>query len=144
MAIKLHLEGFDELLAKIEQAGGTIDGAVETCMRKSAGIMEAEIKAEMSKSGVDSGLVSAMPPYSIEREGNRISARVGYKKGTYDPENLSDGYKVVFLNYGTPRRSKHGKIAPLGFIQRAKKSAAKKIKKQQEETLTDILEDLEG
>lgn len=80
-----------------------------------------------------------MPPPQITIDGNRYSAAVGYKKGSYDPSAPSDGYKVVFLNYGTPRRTKHGKVAARGFIQKAKKNASKQIKKAQKETLEKIL-----
>jgi hypothetical protein len=67
-------------------------------------------------------------------------ARVGYKKGAYNPNDISDGYKVVFSNYGTPKRSKHGKIEAKGFIDRAQKNARKRIKKAQKEALEKILE----
>lgn len=139
MSIKLQLEGFDELLKKIEKAGGSIDASAETCIKKSANIMEAELKTQMSKAGVDSGLINKMPAPTIEKEGNRITARVGYKKGAYNPNDPSDGYKVVFLNYGTPKRKKHGKIKARGFIAKAKNKARPQIKRQQEETLNDIL-----
>lgn len=139
MSIKLQLDGFDELLKKIEKAGGSIDAAAETCIKKSANIMEAELKTQMSKADVDSGLINQMPAPTIEKEGNRITARVGYKKGAYNPNNISDGYKIVFLNYGTPKRKKHGKIKARGFIAKAKNKARPQIKKQQEETLNEIL-----
>lgn len=136
----LQLEGFDDLLKQIEKAGGSIDRAADSCLRQSANIVEAELKAQMQAAGVDADLINAMPPPTIEVEGNRYRAAVGYKKGSYDPSNPSDGYKVVFLNYGTPRRTKHGKVAARGFIQAAKKKARPKIKKAQRETLDKILE----
>lgn len=150
MAIKLKLEGFDELLKNIEAAGGTIDKACESAMKQSAQTMQEELKAAMKSANVDAGLIGAMPQFQIEKEGNRISARVGYKKGAYNPADISDGYKVVFLNYGTPYRQSHGKIhegssmkaggsLKLGFIQKAKRSARPKIKKQQKEALEKIL-----
>lgn len=139
MAIKLKLEGFDDLLSEIEKAGGTIDDAAQKCLRKSADIMQDELTAQMQQSNVDSGLINRMPPPEIESAGNRYTARVGYKKGNFDENNPSDGYKVVFANYGTPRRSKHGQQPAKGFIQRAKKKASKKIKKAQAETLNEIL-----
>ena len=142
MSIKLNLNGFDELLSKIEKAGGSIDSAVTTCLKNSASIMEAELKAQMSNAGVDGGLINSMPAPQIEQEGNKITARVGYKKGAYNPRDPSDGYKVVFLNFGTPHRSKHGKVKARGFIAKAKKNAKKQIKKQQEQTLNEILRGL--
>lgn len=144
MSIKLKLNGFDDMLSKIEKAGGTIDGAAKQCLETSAQIMHDELKKQMQAANVDNGLINRMPPPEIESEGNRHTARVGYKKGTYDENNPSDGYKVVFLNYGTPKRSKHGKIenggkVKLGFIKRAKSKAATKIKKEQAQTLEKIL-----
>ena len=139
MSIKLQLEGFEDLLKNIEEAGRSIPSACESALKQSAQIMQSELKAEMIASGVPNDLVSSMPKFETETEGNRVTAKVGYKKGKYDPDNLSDGYKVVFLNYGTPNRKKHGQIAAKGFIQRAKKKARPKIKKGQKEALEKIL-----
>ena len=144
MGIRLNLNGFDGLLAKIEKAGGTIDGAAKQCVKASADIMHDELKTQMQAANVDGALISRMPPPEIESEGNRHTARVGYKKGAYDPNNPSDGYKVVFANYGTPRRSKHGQQPAKGFIQKAKKKASPKVKKAQKETLDKILGGLNG
>ena len=55
------------------------------------------------------------------------------KMGDYNPKELSDGYKVAFLNYGTPR------ISPREFISAAKKKAKPQIKKAQEEVLNKVL-----
>lgn len=139
MSIKLNLDGFDDLLDKIEKAGGTVDGAAKKCLQKSAQIMHDELKTQMQAADVDSDLINRMPPPEVEANGNRHTARVGYKKGTYDPKNPSDGYKVVFANYGTPHRSEHGKQPAKGFIQKAKKKANTKIKKAQKETLNEII-----
>ena len=144
MSMKLKLEGFDDLFEQIKKAGGTVDAAARSCLEESAQIMQSELKTQMQASGVDSGLINRMPPPEVETNGNRHTARVGYKKGNYDPRDPSDGYKVVFYNYGTPRRSKHGKVAARGFIQRAKKKASPRIKKAQKETLNKILGGLNG
>ena len=135
----LQLKGFDDLLEQIQKAGGSIDRAADSCMRQSAQIMQAELKAQMQAAGVDGDLINKMPPPQITVEGNRYEAAVGYKKGSFDPSNPSDGYKVAFLNYGTPRRTKHGKVAARGFIQAAKNKARPRIKKAQRATLEKIL-----
>lgn len=135
----LQLKGFEELLEQIQKAGGSIDQAADSCVRQSAQIMQSEMKAQMQAAGVDSDLINSMPPPQITVKDNRYSAAVGYEKGDYDPHNLSDGYKVVFLNYGTPRRTMHGKVAARGFIQKAKKKASPQIKKAQQATLEKIL-----
>lgn len=144
MSITLKLEGFDKLLKEIEAAGGKIDSAAKQCMTESANIMRNELITQMTAANVDSGLIDRMPAPEIETEYNRVTARVGYKKGAYDPNNPSDGYKVVFANYGTPRRSKHGQQPAKGFIQKAKKKANSKIKKSQKDTLNNILRGLKG
>lgn len=147
--ISLNLFGFDELIKEIEAAGGSINGAVDSCMRQSAQIQQKALKEAMLNSNPKSPsapaegkkryeshiseLVDRMPAPEIEWEGNTCIARVGYKKGTYDPKNLSDGYKAVFINYGTPR------ISPREFFKAAKKKAQPKIKKAQEECLNKIL-----
>lgn len=130
--------GFDELLKKIEDAGGTIDGAVTNCVEESAQIVQDEMKAQMNKKKVASDLINRMPKPTIEKSGNAITERVGYKKGKYNPKKLSDGYKAVFINYGTPR------ITPRKFIDAAKRKAKPQIKKQQESTLNEILKGLKS
>lgn len=143
MSIKLNLKGFNELLENIQKANGNVLTATEKALKGSADIMQSTLKAEMAKSNVPSDLISAMPPYTTETNANRVTARVGYRKGNYDPKNPSDGYKVVFLNYGTPNRTIHGKVTARGFIERAKRKAKPKMKKQQEQTLKEILRGLE-
>lgn len=144
MSIKLKLEGFDDLLDEIEKAGGTIDSTVKQCLQTSADIMHDELKKQMTAANVDSALISRMPSPELESDGNRHTARVGYKKGAYDPNDPSDGYKVVFANYGTPHRTKHGKQPKKGFIQKAKAKANTRIKKAQKETLEKIIGGLKG
>lgn len=148
MSIRLKLNGFEELLKEIEKSGGSINSATEKCMEKSAEIMDAELRLQMletdpSPFGNQGALGQAMPPPEIETSGNRITARVGFKKTAYDPQNPSDFYKAVFLNYGTPNRTTHGKVRARGFIQRAKKKANKLIKAEQEKTLKEILKGLQ-
>lgn len=140
--VSLNLDGFEAMLADIEKAGASVNKAAEKCIKASADIVDDEMKRQMRKAGVDSGLISRLPPAQIKSDGNRFEADTGYKKGAYDPHNLSDGYKAVFLNYGTPRRKSHGKERARGFVQATKKSAARKVKKVQAATLEEILKGL--
>ena len=130
----LQLNGFDELIKNIEAAGGSIQGTVDSCIKQSANTMYNELKSQMAKKKVDGGLINRMPAPEVEWKDNACIARVGYKKGQYNPKDLSDGYKAVFINYGTPR------ISPRNFIKKAKSNAKKQIKQQQEETLKKICE----
>lgn len=143
MSIKLKLDGFDELLKKIEKAAGNVDKVVTDCMKESAEIMQSELKTQMQYSDVPKDLIDDMPPPTIENDYGRIIARVGYEKGEYNPKNPSAAYKVIFLNYGTPYRQKHGIVKARGFIDRAKKKAKPKIKKQQENALQESLRGLQ-
>lgn len=142
--ITLKFEGFEELLKDIEAAGRTMNSAVDSCMKQSAQIAEKELKTQMRKTQVPDKLTNAMPPPEIEWDGNQCFARVGYKKGAYDPKNPSDAYKVIFLNYGTPHRQKYGHVKARGFIDKAKKNAFRQIKKEQKATLEKILERLKN
>lgn len=145
MSIKLNLDGFDEMLKKIEKAGGNVDKASRRAMERAADIMQDELKAQMQAADEKnsmSNLIARMPSPTIENDYGRITARVGYKKGAYNPDNLSDGYKVIFINYGTPRRTKHGKVKARGFIDKARRRAKPKIRKEQEKILDEILRGL--
>ena len=74
--IKIKLEGFDDILAKIQKAGGTIDKAAKTCIEKSSDIMQAELKSNMQSKNVSSRLINAMPPPKISVDGNRYMKKV--------------------------------------------------------------------
>lgn len=138
--IEVQLYGFDELIKKIEEAGNSIEDTVTECMSESAAIQQEELKAKMRKAKspvtgkpVSERLINAIPEPEIKWNGNACTARVGYEKGKYNPNNPSDGYKAVFINYGTAR------IEGRHFIEKAQRSAKRKIKKMQEETLLKIL-----
>ena len=142
MSIKLELEGFDDMMRQIQKAQGNVKPACERCAAASASIVDAELKAQMSSAGVDGRLIAEMPAPTIENDYGKITARVGYKKGAYNPDSLSTGYKVLFLNYGTPHRTKHGQVKARGFIQKAKRSSKPKVKKAQQDTLKEIIKGL--
>lgn len=139
MPITLKLTGFDKMLTAIEKAGGSIDRAANQCMQKSAKLMDEELKAQMRSANVKSDLINRMPSPEVKKNGNRYTARVGFEKGEYNPKKPSDAYKAIFLNYGTPRRTKHGKVKARHFIEKAKKKAKSKIKNSQQQTLEEIL-----
>ena len=138
MSIKLTFKGFDEMMERIEKAGGDIAATTEKAMREAAQVQQAELRSKMSSSGVTSRLISRMPEPRIEWSGNRCSVVVGYPVGSYDPKNLTDGYKAIFLNYGTPR------VAPRNFVTPAKKAAAPAIKKAIQAALEEIMKELEA
>lgn len=139
MPITLKLTGFEEMLTAIEKAGGSIDKAANQCMQKSAKLIDEELKAQMRSANVKSDLINRMPSPEVEKEGNRYTARVGFVKGEYNPTKPSDAYKAIFLNYGTPRRTKHGQVKARHFIENAKEKAKSKIENSQQQTFKEIL-----
>ena len=141
MAIKIKLEGFDELLEQIEKAEGDVDRAANSALSASAEIMESELRAQLN-AATESNLAQRMPRFKIKHVGNSYRAEVGFQSTPYNPRDPSDYHKAVFLNYGTPFRSKHGKEEARGFITKAKRRARPKIKKAQKEALDKIIQRL--
>ena len=138
----LNLKGFDKLLEQIQEAGGNIDKATEQAINKSVDVVSQDLHNACDSAGVPSSVSSEIKSDRAEWDGNKCSARVGWKLGTYDPKNLSQGFKAIFLNYGTPRRKKHGKITARNFIATTKKTSKPKLRKIQKQTLDEILKGL--
>lgn len=141
MSIHLKLEGFDELLKEIEAAGKSADSAAESAVKAGAYAMQSEMQSAL-RAASESGLASRLPAPQIEKHGNVIKARVGFESTPYDPRSPSDYFKAIFLNYGTPYRTKHGKESARGFVTKAKRRSRPKIQKAQKQALEKILQRL--
>lgn len=146
--ITLNLEGFDELIKRLEAAGQKADKVCEKIMRESAKVAESELVSSARRADLDESLISEIRS-NVKSEGGVISAEVGWELGAYDKKSPSAGYKVIFQNYGTSKRktlkgSNRGEISRSDrgrrqFIAKAKKNARPKIKKLQQEALDEIL-----
>lgn len=136
--ISVSLDGFEELLRQIEKAEGSIDRAARKAVNAGADAAEQELRAEAAASGVPASVTRDITK-RVEQTGNSYNVKVGWELGQYNPSNLSQGYKALFLNYGTPHRTKHGKIKAKGFIKRAKNKSRKKVKAAQQAALEEIL-----
>lgn len=141
--IKISLKGFDRMLEELQQAGGDVDRAAASAIRESAKVVEDELQAAATASGVPSDIISEIRK-NTSKEGDRYEAEVGWIMGNYDPKKPTAGYKAVFLNFGTVKRYTHkdyyrGEIQKQPraqqFIYRAKKNARPKVKKIQQEIL---------
>ena len=159
--------GFEEMLEKIQKAGGNVEAATWEAARKGAREMHSFLKTEAEAAGVPSHMTTpAHLSFQAERmdNGNRYACTVGWRIGAYDPKNPSVGHKVIFMNYGTPKRFVEdwgsfvhvrfggewktvtyyrGFMDAKGFIGRAKKKARPKVKAVQKAALEKILEELE-
>lgn len=141
----LNFDGFAELLAKLERTqSGAIDEAAERCAKNAAELADQRLREQMQKAKVKPDLINGMPKPDIEREANAWHIKVGYIKEEHmNPANLSDAYKVILLNYGTPHRMENkGQVARRGFVRTAKRKATPQIKKMQEETLAEMMKGL--
>lgn len=148
--IKLNLKGFEKMLADIQAAGRDVDAAAAQAINESAKVVDAELRAEAAESNVPDDITQEITAQT-EQSSDRYSASVGWKLGTYNPQNPSAGYKAIFLNYGTVRRQtrlghNRGEIPKRAvnqqFIHRAKQRAAPKVRKIQKEIIEKALEDL--
>lgn len=151
---------FNGLLEKIHEAGGNAEQAMWDAARKGARVLKDELVAESNASGVPTHLTDKIAMQADrDGSGNRVACKVGWRMSEYNPHNIADEYKVIFMNYGTPRRTaksmthaqvngewkttaNRGYMDARGFIGRAKKQARPKIKKVQEQCLKEILEGL--
>jgi hypothetical protein len=138
---------FDSLLNKIKKAGGDIEKATWDAARKGGRVYYQTLVEECKKSGVPDHLIDKIRFNCLrDASGSRFAVVVGWYMDVYNPAEPSDGYKVVFLNYGTPRRESskgnRGYIDGRGFIGRSKKKSRKLIKQAQEEFLKSVLGDL--
>lgn len=138
----LEIKGFEKLLEKVQQAEGNIDKVTTMIANESVDIIYSDLKNAAEAAGVPSSVVNEITKEKATWHGNVCSAGVGWKLGSFNPDNPSQGYKAIFLNYGTPRRSKHGQIQGRFFITRAKGTSRKKVKKVQQKALEEITGDL--
>lgn len=144
----VKLEGFDELIQRIEKAGGDSDKAARKARDDGAVAMEQALKAECNAANVPSSLSSQIRVKN-ENANGRYKAAVGWDVPNYDPTNPAPAFKAMFLNYGTPRRqTKAGKnrglIIARGFIQKAKRKGGRAVKKAEKDAFTKILKELNG
>lgn len=146
--VKLMLTGFDDYLEKIQKASGSIDRAAEQALKDGANALVKEYETQARAAGVPQRSIDALTVDKPQWSGNRVSISAGFKLGEYNAKNPSGGYIAMFENYGTKERKtkggkSRGKIRALGFIQRAEKRAAPKVKKAEQDALEKILQNLE-
>lgn len=145
----LQLKGFDEFIERLEAAGAKMDNEGRKCFEKCGENLYDELYLKAQQAGLDERLLEQIDERFIEDYGIWYY-EVGWKKQKPSSTNpLPDVYKVMFYNYGTPRRKtkqghNRGAEEPHpkgshGFIKKAKLAAARKNKKLMKETLDKIL-----
>lgn len=150
--IKINLKGFERMLEDLQAAGGRADRVTAETMQESARTVETALRDEARASGVPDSITSEIRTKTTSG-GNRYGAQVGWQLDTYDPRNPSAGYKAIFLNYGTVRRTtRSGKnrgaipkrATTQQFIYTSKKKARPKVRKLQKEAIQKALEGLKN
>ena len=142
--LKLTLKGFDELLDEIKAAGGDIKPATERALQSSANLATEKIRSGAQARNLGSaGIINPVVKWS----GNRATVEVGYELGAYDSRNPSQGYKALFIEYGTGKRAtKHGAnrgaVGANPFIRPAVTEGKKEIVKAQQTELERVLKGL--
>ena len=143
--ISLTLDA-QKMLNKINKANGNVDKAVYGAAKAGANAYEAALKTTCKMSNVPDSVTNYIES-EIKQSGNRTTAIVGWRLQNYDPTNPSAGFKAIFLNYGTPRRTTNtganrGAIVGRGFIGKAKKMSKGEIEQAQIEFLKEVMKGL--
>lgn len=151
----LQLQGFDEFLEELEKAGAKMDTEGRKCFEKCAENLYDELYAKASSAGLDNRLLEQLEEEFIEVSSKNVwYYECGWKKQKPKVNPLPDTYKVMFYNYGTPKRTTRSganrgtesahPVGSHGFIKKAKLAVRNKNKKLQKETLNRIIGGLKG
>ena len=116
--IGLELEGFDELIAKLDELNGDIKSTVEDCLKVANDVIEPQVKTAMQKHHRTGETESTIiKTDKIEWEGTTASIDVGFR--------FPKGLPSVFLMYGTPRMKKDSKLYNAIYGKKTKDEIAK-------------------
>ena len=137
----LKLDGFKEILEKLVESGKIADKEADNISKKGGEIIRDELASAMNKADVSFDLIRRLPANQYSHIGDVYTARAGYIPTDYDPDNLSDFFKALFINVGTPNRQPT-QIEGRDFIGAAKKAAKPRLKNIEEELLKNTTKDL--
>ena len=122
--------GFEEMLDKIEKAGGTVEKAVTAAVKEDAEFTRKQLLDFIKKHKETGATEASLIPVEVENYRGKITCKVGFSIS-------NGGLAAIFLNYGTP------KIAPTMFIDKAFNNK-KKHQDIQEKAMQKILSEIGG
>lgn len=128
--VSLDFYGFEELLQKIIDAGGSLEDSLAKSLKASAKPIEKDLTGFMSKHILTGDTMrSFQNVHDVDRNRGFISYKLGFdiKKG---------GLPALFFDLGTP------KMKPTFFVYYAFRNNTDRVKREQENALHEILEDL--
>lgn len=126
----LLFNGFEEMIKKIEDAGGTAERAATAAVKADAAATRNELLTFIKKHKETGATEASLVPIEVESFRGKISCKVGFSIS-------NGGLAAIFLNYGTP------KIAPTYFIDKAFNNK-KKHQAIQEEAMQKVLKRIGG
>lgn len=142
------LKGFDEYIQALTDAGKSIDKEGKQCFLECTKEVSTALLKYSTKAGLPSKLKKSIKSETVLNDNAGVwYYETGWQKGKPNYKKLSDAYKVLFYNYGTPRRTtkkgqNRGQEKATYFISNAKRSAARSCKKIQKNFLADITKGL--
>lgn len=99
----ITLEGFDELIAKLDSLNGNVKRAVTDCLQQSQEVISEKLETDMKKHKRTGDTARAIVKNTpVKWSGTKASVDVGFR--------FAEGLPSVFLMYGTPRMKKDSKL----------------------------------
>lgn len=128
--MQLQLKGFDELMSRLDAAGGDMKRATEAALKSSKQAITPEIEAEIAKhrrtGRTEESIDKSM---DVEWDGFTASIDIGF--------HIRDGgLASIFLMYGTPRIQPDKQLYDAVYGQKVKR----KIAKIQDEAINKVIE----
>lgn len=117
--IGLELEGFEELIDKLEKLNGDVKEAVSGSLRVASDTVASNLEIAMrghKRTGKTAGSIIKRP--DIKWQGTIAEANVGFR--------FPEGLPSIFLMYGTPRMNKDQKVYNAVYGVRTRKEIAEK------------------
>lgn len=128
--VSLDFYGFEELLQKIIDAGGNLEDSLAKSLEASAKPISNDLTSFMRMhKRTGKTLKSFEDVHSIDRTRGFIFYKLGFNKD-------NDGLPALFLDIGTPTQD------ATFFVYYAFKNNADRVKREQENALLEILEEL--
>lgn len=121
--------GMDELLNKVEKAGGNVNDAVQKCVDNSLELVGLKMQLFMMEHRETGDTYRSYEHIKASIKENKVEAMVGY-------EVAKGGLPAIFLDVGTPKQT------PYFFRYYAVENSSGELREIQKNTIEEILKEL--